>query len=178
MLTTQKNNLVTHQQYDPTRARHYVNQENTVLHCHHYTSLYTQLADDATLFDGKALLRDNTAETFWGVLDNYMGSNQVTSTAARIAAAEQYWAFCGMGHLRFEECSPTGGTVEMTHSHVDEGWVKKWGKRTQPVNFITQGYLAAAFSVIHDQPWRQFQVTETQSIVSGAEKSIFSITRK
>ena len=61
---------------------------------------------------------------------------------------------------------------------MDEGWIKKWGKRDKPVNFITQGYLCAAFAAVYNQPQGSYKVSETQSIVSGADKSVFSVGRK
>jgi hypothetical protein len=42
--------------FDPIRNRHYMNGVCTVLHCHHYATLYTQLADDAEQFAGVRLL--------------------------------------------------------------------------------------------------------------------------
>ena len=66
----------------------------------------------------------------------------------------------------------------MDNSHVDEGWIKKWGNRDKPVNFIGQGYVAAALAAIYDLPAGSYDVYETQSIVSGADTSRFSLVRK
>jgi predicted hydrocarbon binding protein len=170
--------LVTNQTFDPTRCRHYTNGVTTVLHCHHYASLYTQLADDATLFDGKTILRNTAENSFYGVLQNYMVDQKISRREDRVAAVEQYWAWCGMGELNICDANQNNGRAEMTSSHVDAGWIKKWGKRDEPVNFITQGYLAAAWSVIWDTPMNTWQATETQCLVSGAPKSVFTIGRK
>ena len=37
--------------FDPVKNRHYLNGFCSVLHCHHYATLYTQLADDAVDFE-------------------------------------------------------------------------------------------------------------------------------
>ena len=63
----------------------------------------------------------------------------------------------------------------MVHSHVDEGWIKKWGKRDEPVNFIGSGYIAALFAAVLGKSTRSFDVKETASIVSGADKSEFVV---
>ena len=70
------------------------------------------------------------------------------------------------------------GTAEMTHAHVDEGWIKKWAKRDKPVNFLGQGYLAAAFAAITSSPMSSYKADEMQSIVSGAPVSKFSVIKK
>lgn len=178
METTKQRKLVTEIKYDPARCRHYVNGETTVLHCHHYASLYTQLADDATIFDGRAILRETSEHTFFEALDECMKRSDAKSQQDRIAIVEDYWAFCGMGKLSIARCDPGGGEASMSRSHIDEGWIKKWGRRTEPVNFVTQGYLCAAFAVLNGTPKGTYSATETKSIVSGAEKSTFSITRK
>lgn len=178
MPQTKQTQLVMTGAFDPTRSRHYVNGQTTVLHCHHYSTLYAQLADDATLFDGKSILRNTTEHTFFNTLTRYCTDKQITSREDRINACEQYWAWSGMGDLTLTSWSETGGRAEMSRSHLDEGWIRKWGKRPEPVNFITQGYLAAAWSVIGGHPEGTYQVNETASIVAGAEKSIFSVTRK
>jgi hypothetical protein len=178
MQTTKQGKLSIEVKYDPARCRHYVNGETAVLHCHHYASLYTQIADDATLFDGRTILRETSEESFYRVLNDLMSRNDMTSISGRISAVEDYWSFCGMGSLSITKCDASGGRAEMVRSHIDEGWIKKWGKRNEPVNFITQGYLSAAFSVVHGAPRGTYGVTEEQSIVSGAEKSTFSISRK
>ncbi len=178
MPQTRETTYTTTQTFDPTRCRHYVNGEVTVLHCHHYSTLYSQLADDATLFDGKSILRTTTENVFFNTLQNYCREHDVTGWENRAALVESYWAWCGMGDLKVTKWSEKGGTAEMHRSHVDEGWIRKWGKRPQPVNFITQGYLAAAWSVIGNKPSGYYQVKETQSIVSGSEKSVFSVNPK
>ena len=57
--------------FDQNSDRHYVNGACTVLHCHHYATLCTQLADDAKEFEGERLLKEAAEETFYGVLKDY-----------------------------------------------------------------------------------------------------------
>jgi hypothetical protein len=161
--------------FDAEKCRQYLNDEVTVFHCHHYTSLFTQLADDAKMFDGARHLRDAAAESMGPVLTRYCADNGIESANEKIDIAQQYFAYVGLGALSIDLAA---GTAEMTHSHVDEGWVKKWGNREQPVNFIGQGFIAAACALANGDSPANYSVVETQSIVSGAPVSTFTITKK
>lgn len=171
--------LIAERTFDSSRCRHYINDVTSVMHCHHYASLYTQLADDAgDMFDGHKILHDTSEETFYPILKDYFNNNKITAVEDRVSIVEQYWVFTGMGKLIIKEITPKGGTAEMPFSHVDSGWIKKWGHREKPVNFIGCGYIAAAFASIFDLPVGSYQVIETKSIVANNEKSVFSIEKK
>lgn len=163
--------------FEPRRCRHLLEGRTSVLHCHHYSTLYTQLADDCTLLDARALLARVAAETFFEVLASAQSRNGLETPAERLAAAEQYYAFAGLGKLKIRAAGPDAGEAELERSHVDEGWIRKWGRRDKPVNFITQGFLAAAFAAAFGGHPAQYAVRETASIVAGAERSRFQIAR-
>jgi predicted hydrocarbon binding protein len=165
------------QVFDDERMRHYNNDELSVMHCHHYSTLFSQLADDAKLLKGPKLLFEAAEESFYPVLAKYFNENNIDSIEDRASIAEQYYGFVGLGQVSITP-GEQGGSAQMQHSHVDEGWIKKWGNRDEAVNFMGQGYLAAAFSAIHGNERGTYQVRETQSIVSGADTSEFTITKK
>ncbi len=167
--------LVLDHRFDAKTCRHYLNGETSVLHCHHYATLYTQLAEDCGMLDGKKLLAETAEDTFGEVLSAYYRKHEITDISDRITIAEQYYAACGMGQMKVLCAGADGGEVELTHSHIDEGWIKKWGKRNEPVNFFTCGYIAGMFSAVFGQPPRTFTATETQCIVSGAKRSVFQV---
>ena len=159
--------------FDRQRCRHYLNGEVYVLHCHHYATLYSQLADDCGMLDGKKLLSEVAEDTFYDELSKYYRDHNVQGTEDRIAVAEQYYARTGLGKMQVRCAGTDGGEVELLHSHVDEGWIKKWGKRDKPVNFITCGYIAGMLSAVFGKPRRSYVVIETQSLVKGNERSLF-----
>lgn len=163
--------------FDPESCRHYDNGVPSVLHCHHYASLYCQLADDAEQFNGRELLRRASELAFLPVLKKYFEQHEVTDIGDRISLAESYWQSMGFGTLSFDWVGELSSAAHMDHSHVDEGWIKKWGQRQKPVNFIGQGYLAAALAAIYGLPAGSYTVYETESIVSGAAASRFSLVR-
>jgi len=166
------------QTFDRANMRHHFEGYTSVLHCHHYATLYTQLAMDASNLNGTALLAQSAADSFHAPLAKYLKKHRVHDVAERIAIAEQYYSFMGLGTVRFE-CTPHNAEVTMTHSHVDEGWVKKFGKSKVRVNYIGEGYIKAACAAIFDLPdTRGIQVTERQSIATGARESKFSANWK
>jgi hypothetical protein len=63
--------FVAERRFDSKRMRHYINNELSVLHCHHYASLFSQLADDAKLLHGDKLLKQASEESFYPVLVDY-----------------------------------------------------------------------------------------------------------
>jgi len=173
MPVIQETELRLERRFDPRPCRHFLNGDVYVLHCHHYATLYSQLADDCGMLDGRKLLAEVAEDTFFDELGNYYDKHGVTDTADRIALAEQYYAVTGLGQMHVRCAGPAGAEVELSHSHVDEGWIKKWGQRDKPVNFITQGYIAGALAAIFGRPRRSYVVVETESLVKGDERSRF-----
>lgn len=159
--------------FDRQRNRHYLNGFCTVLHCHHFATLYTQLADDAKDFDGERLLKNAAEDTFYEVLSGYFQSKGITAIEDKVTIAEQYWQTVGMGLIRFTVIGSYATVAEMDYSHIDEGWLKKWGSRDKPVNFISAGYIAAVAALLTDKPTRSYVVWETKGLVCGDEVSAF-----
>ena len=162
--------------FDKDRCRHIGDGETLVLHCHHFASLTTQLANDCTLLDGKKLLAECSEDTFYKVLTDYYRDNGVNYLKDRIEIAERYFAEAGLGKLIVKYAGICAGEVVMEHSHIDEGWVKKWGIATQPVNHIGCGYVTAMFSAVFDKPIRFYTAKERQSIACGADVSVIIVT--
>lgn len=161
--------------FDFSRKRLYLNNEPIVLQCHHYTTLLTQLANDAARFNGPQIMFSTAEETFYPVLTKYFQENNVISYENRASIVEQYYAYVGLGLMKI---NLKEHSAELIHSHLDEAWLKKWSVTDKPVNYITQGFLAAAFSAITDDNPETFNVQEIQSIACGAETSKFIIEKK
>lgn len=178
MAVRTKTEIVLEQRFDPKACRHSLNGRDIVLHCHHFISLYTQLADDCALLDAKKLLAEVAEDAFGAALADYYTQHGIDSIADRFDIATQYYAVCGLGKMHVRCAGPDSGSVELERSHVDEGWIAKWGQRPEPVNFITQGFIGGMFAAVMGRPSRSFRVSETASIVSGAERSVFEIVAK
>jgi hypothetical protein len=168
---TKKTELCIERKFDPVRCRHSVNGETYVLHCHHYATLYTRLAEDCAMLDGKKLLREMAEDAIYKILMDYYSAHAIASVAERIAIGEQYYSFTGLGQMRVVSAGSDSAEVDLLHSHVDSGWIKKWGQRDKPVNYISCGFVAGMLAAALGKGLRSFSVTEAACIVSGAENS-------
>jgi hypothetical protein len=175
MATFIRNELKLDKKFNPKTKRQYLNGLPFVLHCHHYTSLYTQLAMDASETD---LLKESASESFYELLTDYFCKNDVKTVSDRVDIATQYFAVVGLGKLKVQNLNDHSGTVELVKSHVDDGWIGKWGKYDKPINYIGAGFIEAMFEAVLDEPINSFAANESQSIVMGAETSIFKVVRR
>lgn len=164
--------LVLDHKFDPQRKRHYLNDKLSVLHCHHYSTLYTQLALDA---GETGLLSDVSEDTFHDALKSYFAKHEVKDPYDRLDLACQYYAAVGLGKMKVDFLGDDAGQVTVAHSHVDEGWKKKWGEYDKPVNYIGAGFIAAMFAAVQDREPRTYQATEVSSIAMGADASVFKV---
>ncbi len=162
------------QRFDTRRNFQYVNDEPSVLHCHHYITLFTKLAMEHESLGGTRFLSDSMEESIFLVLKKYFIRYKLSDKPSMIKAAEEYFALMGMGLLSITLSGKEGSAV-LKRSHVDEGWIDKWGKTDKPVNFVGCGYLAAAAAVVNDLPIGSYEVSESSSIAKGDSNSNFFI---
>lgn len=167
-----ENILILDKQFDPKTKRHFLNGEVVVLHCHHFSTLYTQLAIDS---NETQLLADVAEETFYNMLVNYFEDYEIESIDARIDIACQYYAAIGLGKMRVNALGDDTGEVELLSAHLDSGWIRKWGKYDKPINYIACGFISALFAAVLDQDIKTFKTMEVQSVVMGAETSLFKV---
>jgi len=160
--------------FDSITYRHSLNGHEFVRHCHHYMSLTTKLAEDFADLGGIGVLREATEDSMRPLFDSYFAEHGVNSPEDRLKICAEYYKMMGMGAMEISG-DADGGEVTLAHSHVDEGWVKKWAKTDKPINHFTCGYVAAAFAAAFDKPVRSFEVTETSSIVMGAPESVLVV---
>ena len=111
MATNKKTDLIIERRFDPIRCQHTVNGHVHVLHCHHYLSLYSQLAEDCGMLDARKLLTEVAEDTFYGVLAGYYREHNLEGVADRIAIAEQYYAFTGLGQMKVLAAGRDSGEV-------------------------------------------------------------------
>jgi len=175
MAEFKKNSLIVEHKFDTKTKRHYLNNTQTVFHCHHYTTLYTQLALDA----GETVLLQNVAEeSFFDLISNYFETHNIENLDEKVDIACEYYAALGLGDVKVRFLGEYSGEVISEHSHIEQGWLKKWGKYDKTVNYIGCGYVAAMFSAILDKPIGTFFVKEHQSIVKGDKFTMFKIVKK
>jgi hypothetical protein len=174
MAVLKKTTLELDHKFDRKSCRHYLNSYVTVFHCHHFTTLYTQLAMDAKETD---LLMKVSEETFYRVLNDYFCKDNVKKLDEKIDIACQYYSALGLGRIEVMHMGEYSGEVISPSSHLDSGWIKKWGKYDRPVNYITSGYISALFASVLEYPPGTYKTCEVESIVMGAQKSVFRVVK-
>ncbi len=159
--------------FDKNTCRHSLMGFQSVLHCHHYMTLTTQMAEDSNdLLGGVSILISTMEDVMYNVLSGYFKKNKVNSLKDKIAVTEAYFSFCGLGQMQIKHYGDFSSEAELLHSHIDEGWVKKWKKRDKPVGYINRGFLQGALKAIDGKDWDS---KEEQSIVCGAKSSIIKL---
>jgi len=179
MAIYQKAKLELVHEFDTKKCRHFVNGTNYVLHCHHYSTLFTQLAIDADeMWNATRLLKESAQDSFKKFFDEYFSARPKLSLEEKISLGEQYFAFAGLGKMNVTCAGENSGEIVLETSHIDSGWIKKWGKTDKPVNFITCGFILALFSSIFNENPDRYEVRENESIVCGSPISKFVIYKK
>lgn len=169
--------LIIDRKFDSNRKRHYFNDNLVVLHCHHYSTLFSQLALDASdLVNSIEILYQTIEDITFEMLSNYFTKHGIKDVKDRIDIATQTFSATGLGKIIPVSINESGGEIEMPNSHVDQGWLKKWGQHKVPVNYIGAGFIAGMFRAIFEKPERFYKVTETRSIVKGDKSSYFNIS--
>jgi hypothetical protein len=163
------------QSFDPIRKLQYINSDPSVMHCHHYSAIFTKLALELKDSGGTKYLTEAMEEASYIALRKVFITEALESTAERRSFVEQYYRLTGLGDLSIRDCSAAGGSITLRRSHMDEGWVKKYGKSSTPVNFVTVGFLAGAFAAIFNKHLRHFQVEETASMATGKTTGEFLV---
>lgn len=163
--------------FDNNTYRHYMNGFLTVLHCHHYLCLTTQTAIQFKEIGGIDILINTVIDTISPVLKNYIKTNQVDTIKERIDVGADFYAVMGLGKMEVN-LTKRGGQVELSRSHIDKGWISKWGVTDVCINFFTIGYINAMFSVASGLPSQSFKIEEISSIVSGADTSNFLVEKQ
>jgi len=161
--------------FDEKNYRHYMNGVMSVLHCHHYLCLTTQLARDFDDIGGIRILEETAEDTTRPLFDDYIEKNGIESFADRMMVGMKYYSTMGLGRMKVA-ASKSGGDVQLLRSHVDKGWLTKWGKAESHVNHFTCGYIAAMFAAAVQKPARSFKVTEIESIATGGDSSTFKVS--
>ncbi|MEO1173312.1 MAG: hypothetical protein AAFX94_14865 [Myxococcota bacterium] len=154
--------------FDTSTYRHFINGHNAVMHCHHYMSLTTALAVQFAENGGTRVLIESAEDSMRPILSEYFVKHSVSDPTERLNLGAELYSILGLGKISVQG-SFGGGEAILHRSHVDEGWVKKFGPADAPLNFFTRGFVRAIFSAAFDRPARGYAVEENESIAMGAE---------
>lgn len=160
--------------HDDETHRNFLNGQPVVMHSHHYLALITKLVEDLADMSAPEILRDAVEDTMRAVFDDYIAKNGLTSAQDRCNVGREYFSVFGLGKMVITG-DENGGEIRLLRSHVDEGWVKKWGVHNKPINHFTCGYVAAMFGAAFNKPARSYVVAEVASIAAGDSEGKFIV---
>jgi hypothetical protein len=159
---------------DNETFRHSLNGQPVVMHSHHYLALITQLAENMGDINGTQILTDVVEETMLPIFDDYIQKNGLSSPLDKCNVGREYYSVFGLGKMVITG-SESGGEVRLVRSHIDEGWVKKWGPADKPINHFTCGYIAAIFAAAFNKPAKSYTVIEAASMAAGDAEGKFVV---
>ncbi len=160
--------------HDNETHRIFLNGQPVVMHSHHYLALITKLVEDMADIGASGILQDTVEDTMRAVFDDYISKNGLTSAQDKCNVGREYFSVFGLGKMVITG-DENGGEIRLLRSHVDEGWVKKWGVHSKPINHFTCGYVAAMFAAAFNKPARSYLVTEVASIAAGDSEGKFIV---
>lgn len=158
--------------FDDSTYRHFLNGHMVVMHSHHYLALITKLAEDLDDIGGPQILADTVENSMFAIFEDYFQKNNIASPEEKEEVCTEYFSVFGLGKMTISR-DGEGGEARLSRSHIDEGWLKKWGEYSKPINHFTRGYVAAAFAAIHNRPPQSFSITETASMATGEDQGVF-----
>jgi len=159
---------------DNETYRHFLNGFPVVMHSHHYLALITKLAEELGDINGPQILSDVVEDSMRAVFDDYIQKNGLSSPMDKCNVGREYYSVFGLGKMVVTG-SENGGEVRLVHSHIDEGWVMKWGANAKPINYFTCGFIAAVFGAAFNKPPRSYTVTEAASMATGESEGKFIV---
>ncbi|MBU1219867.1 hypothetical protein KKF34_05690 [Myxococcota bacterium] len=140
--------------------------QDMVMHCHHYMSLVTALSDQLESINAVKILRESAEDSIRTFLDAYFTQNNINSSTEKLATAKELYSVLGLGKFEVSG-NDAGGEIQMKRSHVDEGWVQKFGKSSKFINHFSCGFAAAMFAAAFGKSARSYNAFETASIAMG-----------
>jgi hypothetical protein len=124
------------------------------------------------------LLTNVAEESFYKLIFDCLKLNNIETMNDKAELALELFSELGLGQIEMEYMGKDSGEFLMPYSHVDSGWLKKWGKYDRPVNYIGAGYISAMFSAVRGEKSGTFKTMEFESIAMGAKRSLFRTVRK
>lgn len=160
--------------FDDGSYRHFLNGHAVVMHSHHYLALITKLAEDLDDIGGTRILAETVEDSMLAMFEDYFQQNAISDPAQKGEVCAGYFSVFGLGKMTISG-GEGGGEVKLSRSHIDEGWLVKWGKHQKPINHFTRGYVAATFAAISGRPARSYSVTEAASMATGEDQGVFTV---
>ncbi len=165
--------------FDPKNSTIELNGALVSLHCHHFNCGLLKALEEIPGMDVHDIWVKVAAEEFYKNFKTHLaqkGKEYSIKTALR--EASELYRFMGFGTIDLREIGPEGGTAYSDSSYFVVGWLAKFGRRKDPVCFLTCGFLAGIMAAIFDAGPDDYAVRETECLVAGCDRCTFSISGK
>lgn len=123
------------------------------------------------------MLNETVEDNMRPFIEDYVKKNSYGHTDARLKKAAELFSIMGMGRINPSGNAETG-KVTLVRSRGDQGWITKRDNHAKPVNYFTQGFIAAMFATVFDKPARSYAVFETDAKFSEKPVSSYTVTKR
>ena len=140
--------------------------EAMIFHCHHYIMNLQRTILDADYIDGSRFLIGSAADAVSYQLSNLCEGLDVQ--ASKKMAEDIYKCF-GFGLIDLSCMDENGCELKTTSSFFSKTWEMKFGQRSEPIDYYTSGFLAAAYAVIYNKSLKDISAIQTTCLACGDE---------
>jgi hypothetical protein len=147
------------------------------LHCHHYNCGLLQVIENIPSIDGHDILISTAAEEFCNNFKRYLDEQMPDcSEAEALHKASELYRIMGLGRIDLSRLGREGGTASSDSSYFVVGWLAKYGRRQDPVCYVTSGFIAGVLAAVYGTPHDAYMVRETGCLVTGSNKCTFTVS--
>ncbi len=143
-----------------------------VLHCHHYNCFLQRTIQDPGYIDPDPLLKKAAALVAMSHMNIFFANNPAKNSALALEIGAALCKDRGFGILDLSGVNEKGGRVVSSMSHYGFGWLKKFGKSSNPVCHFLAGYIRGILSAAFQ---KEFTVAETLCRAKGDGRCIFEV---
>jgi len=147
------------------------------LHCHYFNCGLINAIEAIDYFDGIDVYIKEAAKCFYEYFKKILiVDNKLLTIDKALVRAQDIYRFMGYGRIDLSRLVTGEGIAISDSSYFVVGWLAIYGKRDKPVCHLTRGFIKAVLAVIFDKDIEDFDVVETQCMISNAECCEFKVS--
>ena len=146
--------------------------EAMIFHCHHYITNLQRTILDADYIDSKLFLIGSAADAIYSQLTNLCEGLNIEES--KQMAQDIYKTF-GYGLIDLSSMDENGCELKSTKSFFSKTWEMKFGKASNPVDYYTAGFIAAAYAVIYKKELKDINAEQTTCMACGDDVNTYVV---
>ncbi len=163
-------------EFDPANNILRLNGTLVSLHCHHFNCGLLNAIEHITEFDGRKLFVTTAAQEFYKNFKKIIQGKGLYPNEA-LAQATELYRFMGLGRIDLSGLDEDGGRAISDSSYYVVAWLAKYGRRSEPVCFLTRGFISGILAAIYDRVPEEYETIETRCMIMGEDLCEFSVNR-